>query len=1140
MVEQIALLEAAIAEQDALRPALGDAAVDPVISARRAQIAQLQSREPDATDGEPGGAVGSAALEQLRARIPPELADKARIIGAAAQRGAERRTVTVLFADLSGFTALSERTDPEIIQAFQGDLFDELSTVVYEYEGFVEKFVGDAIVAIFGAPLSHEDDPERALRAALAIRDRMEVLNRRWSEELGESLTLHIGLNTGPVVAGQIGSDVAGGYAVTGDTINTASRLQAAAAPGQILVSQSTYRPVHEAFVFRRLEPIQVKGKREPLSIFELVRARLHPGKSRGIEGLTAPMVGRDPELRQLRQVSDRLLRGEGAIVLITGDAGIGKSRLVSEWRTTLGGRVRWLEGRSFPGASATPYDPFLEMLRRYAGIAEEDSESTARERLATALRMLFQGEPDAGAIVAGMLGMRPTPDEAAVLAELTPRALAQRLVALVEGLFTRLATERPTILVIEDVHWTDDSSLELLERLLPLTASVPLAIVAVSRPTEAPFLRMVATEHADRLTRVELHALEAEASATLVRELLATPEAPEAARTLILEKAEGNPFFVEEVIRSLTERGALVRDPDGGRWTTTALLDRVSVPDTLHGVLMARLDRLPDEPRRLAQQAAVIGRTFLYRVLLWLAEADVALETDLSELEREALIRELRSDPELEYIFRHALIHDVAYESLLARERRHLHARVGEAIEKLFPDRVGEFHAVLGRHFLLGEVWEPAFEHFVSAGDAATRLHAHSEARQQYARALEALAKMPRSEENRRRLVDVTINLVAVSWGAEDPERNLARLTEVEAVARELAGPDGSPGADMIRLARVQYWLGRIHYYRDEPREAIPYFKQVLAVAQQLGDEQLLGFPSALMGRALLMQGHFDQAARLLSLAAGPLEKSEDWLEWSYTVAFLGVSLAIGGQVARGRDESARALARARETGNAAAIAGCLPVVGFQSYLARDAESFYQAAREATAEARRAESPLLAHIGLVFEAWSLSMLGRHAEAAGQMAEAQAVAKTLGGRLFMADWAAAATAELAHNAGEREQAIGQAQQAVEFARSIGGIFGEALAHRVWGVALASLPEPNHAESDAHLSSSIELFESGGALLEAAHTHLLWGQLSQERGDGVAATDHLRRAAPVFEEAGLTAQLDLARTMLDAVAVEEKR
>lgn len=754
VADQIAQLEAAIAAQDGLRAVLGDAAIDTAISAMRAQLEMLRADE----SGRPQPAWVPApeeALAQLQARVPAALADKARVTGTSRRADGERRNVTVLFADLSGFTALSERFDPEVIRAFQHDLFDEMASVVYEYEGFVEKFVGDAIVSVFGAPLTHEDDPERALRAALAIRERMDGVNQRWVEQLGESLTIHIGVNSGTVVAGQIGAEHGGGYAVTGDTINTASRLQDAAQPGQILVSLNTHRLAHEAFAFRRLKPLRVQGKREPLTVFELQRAKLYPGKSRGVRGLSSPMVGRGLELEQLQRVTDGLAAGSGQVVIVTGEAGIGKSRLMAEWRASLGKEVRWLEGRSFAGASSVPYGPFADLSRRYAGITDDDSEPRARSRLSETLERVLPGDREATAIVAGMLGMGPEADEADYLATLSSQALKQRLFTLIEGLFARLAQERPTVLVMEDLHWADGSSLELIEHLLPLVKELPLAIVGVFRrgQDELPLWPLVAAEYGDRLVRVELAPLPEPSTVTLVEELLSTSELlPPAARDLIVGKAEGNPFFVEEVIRSLIERGALVRSADHrGRWIATPLIDTMKVPDTLQGVLMARLDGLPAETRRIAQLAAVIGRTFQYRVLLKIAEDAAGLEADLGQLERDELILELRREPELEYIFKHALTQEVAYESLLRPLRRDLHAQVGTALEELVADRVGEFQAILGGHFLRGEEWERAYTYLTQAGRAATRLHAHPEARLHFDNALEAVSHQPSTDEMAR-----------------------------------------------------------------------------------------------------------------------------------------------------------------------------------------------------------------------------------------------------------------------------------------------------------------------------------------------------------------------------------------------------
>jgi adenylate cyclase len=1137
VADQIAQLRAAIEAQDQLRSVVGDEAVDAAISVLQAKLDALLAEQAPAL-GKGAVTTEEEALDALQARVPAELADKARRTAATPRSEIERRNVTVMIADLSGFTQLGERFDPEIIREFQDDLFDEIASVVYAHEGFVEKFVGDAVVSVFGAPLTHEDDPERALRAALSIRHRMEGINERWSDRLGQMLELHIGINTGPVVAGQIGPEQGGAYSVTGDTVNTASRLQDAARPGQILVSQATQRLAQEAFEFERLEPVTVQGKREPVTVFEVHRARLFPGQGRGLRGLSAPMVGRRREQEQLRQVAESLKGGRGQVVIVTGEAGIGKSRLMDEWHRSLDSKeVRWLEGRSYLGASSVPYGPFADLSRRYSAITDEDSEARARKRLRQGLHRVLPGGLEAQALVASMLGMRLEDDEAAHLAALTPQSIKERLFALVEDLVRRLAQQRPTVLALEDLHWADDSSLELVQHLVPLIQEVPLAIVGVIRRGEGdvPLLPAVAERYADRLTHIELVPLERESAETLVEELLAGDEAlPADVRDLIVGKAEGNPFFVEEVIRTLIERGGLERSADGQGWVVTPKLEGVAVPDTLQGVLMARLDRLAPPTKRTAQEAAVIGRVFQQRVLLRLVEEATRLDADLDQLMREELIRELRRDPELEYIFKHALTQEVAYDTLAAAQRRDLHARVGAALEDVVGDRIGEFQAILGGHFLHGEVWNKAYAYYLAAGDAAARLHAYPEALSHYSTAEQALRNLPPTDEIRRQIVDLTVNQMVVSWGAEDPGRNLAKLAEAEAIAQALPGADGGPGPDRVRLARVQYWIGRIHYYRDEPREAIGYFQQVLAVGQELRDEGLLAIPLAVMGRALVVQGHFDRAIPILAGAIGPLEKAGEWLDWAFSIAYHGVAVTASGNPTDGHAETQLAVTRALETKSPTILAGCYIVLGFQAYLTRDLDAFREGSRLAVETGRLAGNSLMISVGLGYQGWALGLLGNPDEADRFVAESSAEAEKIGGRLVAADWIAAGSAEAALEAGRLDEAVARAQSAIEKARAIGGIFGEGVAQRTWGLALARMDPPQPEAADEHLAAAVELFEGGGCILEVAHTNLAWGGVLRDRGDAAGATQRLESAAEQFTSARLSKQADEANSLLREV------
>lgn len=1131
--EQISQLEDAIAAQESVRSVLGDAVVDSVIATLRDKIQALRAPQ-DAASGDPAGNSPDSA-EMLTRFMPQALADKAR---AAARRSeGEHKQVTILFADLCGFTSLSERVDQETIRAFQNDLFAEMAGVVYQHEGFVEKFVGDAIMSVFGAPIAHEDDPDRALRAALAMRSRMAQINARWSQRLGQALSLHIGINTGTVVTGVLGGTLGGAYAVTGDTVNTTARLQAGAAPDQILVSRDTYRLTSEAFTFTALDPILVKGKSEPMFVYELVRAKLLPEKTRGLGELGTAFAGREDELKLLIDVRTELEAGRGRIVSINGEAGIGKSRLLKEWRKLLGDRVRWAEGRAFAHTTSLAYGPFMDMLRRFARINDDDSDTEARARLDAAIDQLLPGETEAHAIFTSMLGMQLTPKDTDVLAAFPAEALRGRIYELIQIIFERLARERPTLLVIEDLHWADAATLELLENLLPLAGRLPLVLVGVRRleTDEAPskLRRIIEASYPHLFTDVVLTRLTEASSLRMIEQLLSTSAVPAALQAIILRKAEGNPFFVEEVIRVLIERGALVQTETG--WVATPLCDTVSVPDTVHGVLMARLDALPDETKWIVQQASVIGRMFLYRVLLQIAENNPSVEADLTHLEREELIREHVRLPETEFMFKHALTQEVAYKSLLSPRRRELHRKVGEAMSTLFSSRLGEVQGIIAEHFYKAEAWDLALDHLVAAGDSAARFFAFAEASVYFTQALTALSNLPETEEIRGRRVDVILKLASVSFAIE-PTQNMQRLHEAESIARQLLEAN-SETANRLRVTRVQYWIGRIHFMRGEHRDAIQHFKQVLAVAQEIGDSELLALPSSVIGRALAMQGRWREAEPLLMQAIVPLEKLANWYDWVATVEFLGAARASRGMYAQGIAEVRRGLARAKNLNSVTAIsvAHCLHTAIFM--LSGEATKMLEASSAIVAVSESAGERLWTGLGYSFQGWAQSRLGDHAAARSSMAKGKAIIESLGGRVVAADWFASAEAEIALNAGRPEEALTLASKALVFAQTMGGIHAAALAERTWAQALARLNPPMWGDAEARLAESMRLFEEGDSRLEMARTHIVWGELRCARGDLPAAGEHYRKALQQFEVSGLADEASRLRKLLQSLITE---
>jgi predicted ATPase len=1129
--EEILRIEAALAVQEGLRPTLGDAVVDVTVAALRTKLEALQAeRQQEAASGTSARGSDALLLEKLRRHIPRELAEKMRVLG---HIEGERKRATVLSARLSGFTALGERLSAEELSSLTSDTIHELAEAIYQYEGAIDRFVGDDVTAIFGAPIAHEDDPERALRAALAMRERIEGINRRWSTRIEQPLSLHIGINTGELITGQVGPDLRQDCTFMGDTVSTAVRLREAARSGQIFISGDTWRLTHASFDFAALEPLPPKSRRgEPLPVYELVRARLLPTKTRGLHELAPAFVGREDELSTLLDAVRGLEEGQGSIITLAGEAGIGKSRLLAECQSRLGERVRWLEGRCFAHTSSVSFAPFLDLLRRKAGITGEHSEPNASALLHSVLENVFPGDAEAQAIFTHLLGFRVSRQEEAVLATLPAQSLRQKIFALVERYYFRLAQRRPTVLVIEDVHWADTSSLELLEHLFAVTGRTRLLLICTSRPQlEGPAAKLLAhltAHHPERHRPRVVGPLSEAHSVRMIEQLLSLPVLPEALRTLISRRAEGNPFFVEELLRSFIERGALVRGEVG--WAVTPLLQTLKVPDTLQGVLMARLDRLPVETKWLAQQASVIGRTFSYRVLMHLARRTAGVDADLAHLEREDIIRERTRDPELEFMFKHALTQDMAYQSLLASRRRELHRQVGEALEALYQDRMSELRSVIGAHYLRGGAWEQAVTHLVAAGDASARLYSHAEAREHYTKALEALSHLSDTEEHRRRRVDTTLSLVSVSFVAVPPERNLQRLAEAETLALDLRTPEG--GADHARLARVHYWMGRLHVYQGSYDEAMDYFQRVLLECQGTGDEALMAIPSFMMGRVLALRGHFGQAERLLTQAIEPLARTGEWVNWLWTVGFRSFALAAIGQYRAGEVEYERALTRARETKDLTAIAFCQLALGNIAMFARDTPRMLESSRVAIAAAEQSGDRVLTFLGVGQLAWAQSRMGQHAEAAATVARRKSLMASVGEPLLCRDWFAASDAEMAWRTGRLSEALELAHQAIEEARAVKGIFAEALAQRVIAQTLAA--QGNWKEAEHHLQTSRQLFEMGELNLEVAHTHVVWAELLIERGDIPAARAHLEQAIATYERSGIEEELTRARRLLGAL------
>jgi class 3 adenylate cyclase/tetratricopeptide (TPR) repeat protein len=650
----------------------------------------------------------------------------------------ERRILTVLFADLSGFTPLASKLDPEEVREAANLCFEHLNKAIAKQGGTVLKYEGDLVMALFGLPLAHEDDPERAVRASLAMLALLPEINQKLSAKLRikTDLGLHIGVNSGTVVVGEIGSAEKHEYTVMGDAVNLGSRLKDAAKRGEVLVSEPVFRASRYLFEYEACPPVAVKGFEEPVKLFRPLREKQKPEPKRGIKGLYSPLVGRDRELAALQEMVGKLAEGKGGAAFVLGDAGLGKSRLLDELKKSLPelkAPVSLLEGRCLFYSETVPYWPFLQVLGEVFGITEQDTRESVKEKLLAKSKEIFPAAWEESVPYLGYLFSVRFPDGLdEKIKYLEAKDLKTGIQVSVRKLLAALSRARPLLVVVEDYHWIDSASLELLEFLFDSPEPFPMLLLALSRIEKDKEGNRTRERLKKKLgpayRELFLEPLDEEAGSRLAYNLLQIPGITEGFKDKLLAKAEGNPFYLEEIIRSLIDSGALAYS--GGVWRLTTDVSALEIPDTVQAVIAARLDRLEREVRDVLQMAAVLGRNFQSRLLEYLCGLDsLMLTLYLATLEEFEFIRESRSEPETEYAFRHPLSREVAYEGLLKKRRRELHRKAGEAVEELYQDRLEDFTELLAHQYAHSDNLEKALLWLKRAGRKAKDSFANDEA---------------------------------------------------------------------------------------------------------------------------------------------------------------------------------------------------------------------------------------------------------------------------------------------------------------------------------------------------------------------------------------------------------------------------
>jgi class 3 adenylate cyclase/tetratricopeptide (TPR) repeat protein len=801
-------------------------------------------------------------LKDLQQSAPKTLQQKLK--KAEKQIEGQRKPVTILFADIVGSTSIAEQLDPEEWKEVVQGAHQRVSEAIHRYEGTIAQLLGDGVLAFFGAPLTHEDDPERAVRAALDLQGSIAEYRRELSGFI-DNFQVRIGIHTGEVVVGPVGTDERTEYLAIGDAVNIAARLEAAAEPGGVLVSHACGRFIEHLIDLDEFHPIQAKGKSEEVAAAAVLGLKTQPDLARGFGGLRTPFVGREAELAQLHDAFLALSQGQGRVITIVGDAGIGKTRLLEHARETLPdieikdqdvpfdpNTFRWLEGRALSYGKSLSFWIINQLLLNDLGLTDGSVPVQIKAALRKRVLELF-GDEKGLRVLPFLVHLLGVPQEGAdkdMIESLDGESIKLQTSLYLSEYFESMAQKTPTILAFEDLHWADPSSLETISELIQLTDRVPITFILLLRmePDHGSW-DLALSMHKElphRLSELHLRRLGPHESQILVEQLLKPDVLPDDVHELILGRAEGNPFYLEEVVRHLLE-SELISEQDG-QWVVSDEINNVSLPDTLQGLILARIDRLEDGIRETLQLASVIGKSFLFKLLEAIAEAEQELETHLAQLQRLDLVREKHRYPDLEYIFQHSLTQEAAYNSLLIERRRAFHLRVGEAIEELFPDRIEEFLGLLAHHYYSANALEKAADYLVRAGDKAWDENALKEASDYFRQAQDVYQRL----ENPGMVGQLETWQGRLYWEIGDRQSSEGHLDRALKILEKLG--------DDSKLAWVYFHISTMHMLASEINDAISWGKKALVIAERLDEKELLSHTLNTIGCARCQIGEMEE----------------------------------------------------------------------------------------------------------------------------------------------------------------------------------------------------------------------------------------------------------------------------------------
>jgi class 3 adenylate cyclase/tetratricopeptide (TPR) repeat protein len=1023
----------------------------------------------------------------------------------------ERKQVTVMFTDVSGFTAMSERLDPEEVHAIMDRAFEVILAAVHGYEGTINQFLGDGVMALFGAPIAHEDHAGRALRAALAIQEKLEPLRADVQRSHGRDFRTRIGINTGPVVVGAIGRDLRMDYTAIGDTVNLAARLLNVAQPGQIVASRRTKDLCEGFFVFGDLGEFQVKGKAEPVRAYAVTqelggRTRLEVSRERGL----TPLIGRAAERQRLAEAFRKASEGLGGVVVIAGDPGVGKSRLLYEFlRAQEGSGPLELETTCVSYGRTMAYRPLIDLSRRYLDLPEDLSPEDARRRVAARLVALGLDDEESALLLHHFLGLSVPPE---FLLRVQGARLRDRTNEILRTIVFRESARRPVILVVENMHWVDASTEEFLKSLVERVERHPALVVFTTRE-RAPMGWLPLT--AERLT---LEGLDQTDLGEMVRALCGTRAVSEPLFQLLLAKGEGNPLYVEEIVRQLQETGSIVIEDGEARLRAAD----VTVPETIRDIIAARVDRLAESPKQTLQVASVVGRRFGVSLVSHVRETERDhVASDLKDLHSVDFVFPAAHDPELMYSFKHALTQDVVYTSLLDRRRRRFHAAAGHGLEALYAGRLDDVVELLAHHFERSGEDEKAVDYAIRAAEKAQRRWANTEALALFEMALRRVAAMPDTAANRLRKIDAVVKQAEVKFALGRHAEHVQALEEIKALVDAVGDPP--------RRAAWYYWAGFLHSLTGaRPGVTIPYCRAAVEIAETERLEHLRPFAQCALAHCYLAAGEFTAAIEAGERALAMFEERGDlWWACRTLWALAPAANAIG-EWSRSLEYCRKGVEYGQATNDLRLKVVAWWRTGSAHIMRGDPASGLRCCEEALA---LSPPPFDAFMARAMRGRGRVMVG---DVAGGLAEMEEAAEWFERSQLRYTHAVFGTrlCESYVRLGDGGRARPLLEKFLAICRQGGYRHAEGLVERVLGEALA-LDDP--AAASEHLAAAARILEEVGARDELARTFVAQANLRRAACDVAAARHLLQRALVLFEACGTLQEPARVRAILAELA-----